>query len=180
MLEKQYIIRGNNYLDTPCVAKVSYGKKYVIAKCKSLPATLKNMEDSLNSYLRGGKNNPNGLYYFLNEYVKKHPGEEFKVEILAKDDHPYKLLIREQMELEAGKTALLNNQKEVYIPATLHDNGMYAGWIRPIDVTNFNTWLKKHKAELAKKKRQKTKRKNRTTLLSAAKNAVPANPVVVI
>ena len=153
MLAKQYIIRGNNYLDTPCVAKISYGKKYVIAKCKSLPATLKNIEDSLNSFLRGGKNNPNGLYYFLNEYVKKHPGEEFKVEILEKGDSPYKMLIREHLELEAGKTALLNNQKDVYIPATLHDNGLYAGWIRPIDVTNFKAWLKKHR--LARKKTKK-------------------------
>lgn len=159
MLEKQYIIRGNNYLDTPCVAKISYGKKYVIAKCKSLPATLKNIEDSLNSYLRGGKNNPTGLYFFLNEYVKKHPGEEFVVEILEKGNQPYKMLIREQLELEAGKTALLNNQKEVYIPATLHDNGMYAGWIRTIDVTNFRTWLKKHKKELTAKRKKTIKRK---------------------
>lgn len=159
MLAKQYIIRGNNYLDTPCVAKISYGKKYVIAKCKSLPATLKNIEDSLNTYLRGGKNNPNGLYYFLNEYVKKHPGEEFKVEILEKGDSPYKMLIREQLELEAGKTALLNNQKEVYIPATLADNGMYAGWIRPIDVTNFKAWLKKHR-QLVRKKTKKRCQQN--------------------
>jgi len=160
MLPKQYIIRGNNYIDTPCIAKITYGKKYVIAKCKNLPATLKNMEDSLNSFMRGGKNNPNGLYYFLNEYVMKHPGLEFKVEILEKGDHPYKLLIREQLELEAGKKDLLNNQKEVYIPTTLADNGMYAGWIRPIDVTNFRTWLKKHKKELSAAKRKKTKKKS--------------------
>lgn len=160
MLPKQYIIRGDNYLDTPCIAKIIYGKKYVIAKCKSLPATLKNMEDSLNSFLRGGKNNSNGLYYFLNEYVAKHPGDIFKVEILEKSDHPYKLLIREQLELEAGRTALLNNQKEVYIPVTLHDNGKYGGWILPIDVTNFHTWLKKHKKELAAAKRKKMKKKS--------------------
>jgi hypothetical protein len=171
MLEKLYIIRGNNYLDTPCIAKISYGKKYVIAKCKSLPATLKNIEDSLNTYLRGGKINPNGLYYFLNLYVEKHPDEEFKVEILEASDSPYKMLIREHLELEAGKTALLNNQKEVYIPG-MHDNGMYAGWIRPIDVTNFKAWLLKHKKERANEKRRKTarkKRRSRQTILDRKK-----------
>lgn len=165
MLEKLYIIRGNNYLDTPCLVKVSYRNKYVIAKCKSLPATLKNMEDSLNSYLRGGKNNPDGLYYYLNEYVKKYPGDTFKVEMLLASDSPYQLLMREQLELEVGGRNLLNNQKQVYIPATMHDNGMYAGWIRPIDVTNFRTWLKKHKAELAATKRKTKKKKNERSKL---------------
>ncbi len=70
--------------------------------------------------------------------------------ILASDS-PYQLMIHEQMELEAGGRKLLNNQEEVYIPETVHDNGMYAGWIRPIDVTNFRAWLKKHKKKSTKK-----------------------------
>lgn len=170
MLEKQYIIRGNLKLYEPCLIKISYHKKYVIAKCKLQSATIKNIEDSLNSYLRGGKNNPEGLYYFLNEYVKKNPGYEFKVETLLINEAPYKLLVREQLELEAGKTALLNNQKEVYIPATLHDNGMYAGWIRPIDVTNFRTWLKKHKKELASAKRKAVCKKAKKYSAKPVKN----------
>ena len=158
MLPKQYIIRGDNYLDTPCLVKISYGPKYVIAKCKSQPATLRNIENSLNSFLRGGKNNETGLYYFLNEYVKKHPGLVFKVETILVSESAYQLLIREQLELEAGKKLLLNNQVEAYVPSTLHDNGRYGGWILPIDVTNFRTWLKKHKKELAAAKRKKVKK----------------------
>lgn len=160
MKEKPYIIRGDNYLDTPCIVKINYGKKYVIVKCLSQPGALKNIEDSLNAYFRGGKNNETGLYYFLFEYVKKHPEETFTVETLLKSDSPYELLKREQEELDAGrfKMALLNNQLTAYIPAYNEDKRMY-GWIPPAAVLNFNNWLKKTKKDRGRKPKIKKSKK---------------------
>jgi hypothetical protein len=167
MKEKPYIIRGNWNLDTPCIVKISYGSKYVIAKFMRQSSGLKNIEDALNAYIRGGKNNPNGLYFFLYEYVKKNPGLDFKVETILTGVSPYELLKREQLELEAGRKdkSLLNNQVDVYLP----DNST---WIRPIDIVNFNNWFKKHRKDLAQVKRSATIKKKKSAAKKAAKAQV--------
>lgn len=154
MLTKPYVIRGSWNIQEPCIVKISYGPKYVIAKCMLQSATLKRIEDALNSYIRGGKNNETGLYYFLNNYVKKHPDLDFKVENLLISENPYELLKMEQLELEAGakSKAILNNQATAYIPNYNEEKRMYGGWIRPVDVMNFNNWMKKHKKELSAQK----------------------------
>lgn len=167
MKEKPYIIRGDNFEELPCVIKVSYGNKYVIAKCLRQSGTVKNIEDTLNAYLRGGNNNPNGLWYFLLRYVEKNPGETFKVETLLASESAYELLKLEHLELEKGRKnkAMLNNQTEVYIPAYNEEKRAY-GWIPPISVLNFNNWLKKHKKQVAAKKRSKTIKAKRKSKLS--------------
>lgn len=152
MKEKPYILRGDNYLETPCIVKITYGLKYIIVKCMSQPASLKTIENALNAYIRGGKNNPNGMYYFLYEYVKKHPGLDFHVETIFASTSGYQLLCREQEELDKGRSGkkMLNNQLEAYIPAYNQEKKMY-GWIPPVDVMNFRNWRKKHKAPRAKR-----------------------------
>lgn len=147
MKQKPYVIASGHDKHGSCVVKITYDdKKYVIVKCKQAYDALKRIENGLNAFIRGGTNNPNGLYFHLYNYVKKHPHKEFKIQILLESDNAYKLLKLEQTELDAGKTnkAFLNNQTEAYIPAYNEDNRAY-GWIPPHAVLNFNNWLKKRK-----------------------------------
>lgn len=147
MLTKPYIIRGNNWAGSS-VVKIIYGKKYVIAKCKTQPGSLKTIENDLNAFIRGGKINPNGLYYHLFMYVKAHPGNEFKVETLLENESGYLLLKMEQEQLEACRndSAFLNNQINAHIPIFNEDTGMY-GWITVNNVLNFNKWLKSRRTK---------------------------------
>ena len=103
MLDKPYIIRGNNHSEESCVIKISYGKKYVIAKCKTQARYLKTMENDLNAFIRGGKNSPAGTYFHLYNYVKAHPGGIFKVECLLESSNGYLLLRKEQEETGYGQ-----------------------------------------------------------------------------
>ncbi len=145
MLTKPYIIRGDNWCESS-VIKIKYGNKYVIAKCKSQPATLKTIENGLNAFIRGGKNNPAGIYFHLFNYVNEHPGNKFKVEPLLESDNGYLLLKREQQELDAGKTNpnFLNNQLEALIPAYNDETDSF-GWLSKNNVLNFKKWLKQRK-----------------------------------
>lgn len=145
--EKPYVIRGNQKLQTPCIVKITYGNRYVIAKCKLQSAGLKRIEDNVNSFIRGGKNNPDGLYYFFLNYIKRQPGHKFKVQTLLASENAYELLKREQEELEKGfqSKKIMNNQAQAYIPNYNEEKEMYGGWIPQIAVLNFNNWLKKRK-----------------------------------
>lgn len=143
MLIKPYIIRGKLKILDHTIVKVSYGKKYVIAKCKTQATYLKTMQNDLNAYLRGGKNNPDGTYFHLYNYVKAHPGGSFVVESLLITDNGYELLKKEQQELDLGRNSpnFMNNQVNAHIPEYDPELGSY-GWISVNSVRNFQKWLK--------------------------------------
>lgn len=145
MLEKPYTICGNNWMGS-CVVKIKYGNKYVIAKCKSQPATLRNIENGLNAFIRGGKNNPAGIYFHLYNYVKEHPDNKFKVETLLDSENGYLLLKKEQQELNKGRINpnFLNNQTEAIVPTFNPDTDTF-GWLKKNEVLNFKKWQKKQK-----------------------------------
>ena|SRR5882762_3214956 len=147
MLEKPYRIVGSTKYDA-CVVKLKYGDKYVIIKCKDSFKTLKSVENGLNGFLRGGKNNPAGFHFYLYNYIKENPGSKLKVEYLSPEryEDPYKLLVMEQQHLDAGLNDpnMLNNQREAHIPPYNNDTGLY-GWITAGAVLNFRNWLKRHK-----------------------------------
>lgn len=152
MKEKPYIIRGNTWCEGS-VVKISYGKVYVIAKCKSQPDALKRIENGLNAFIRGGKNNPAGIYYHLYNYVKDHPNNKFKVETLLESDSAYELLKKEHLELDKGKnnSCFLNNQTQPLIPEYNDETDMF-GWIKKNEVLNYGRWLKSYlKAKRIKK-----------------------------
>jgi hypothetical protein len=146
MKPKPYIIRGNNHSEESGIIKISYGKKYVIAKCKTQARYLKTMENDLNAFIRGGKNSETGTYHFLYNYVKAHPGQPFIVETLLETNSGYELLKREQQELDAGRNNphFLNNQVAALIPQYDEATGMY-GWISVNAVRNFQRWLKNYR-----------------------------------
>lgn len=150
MLAKPYIIRGNNYAES-CVVKVKYGNKYIIVKCKSLPQGMKNLENAVNAFIRGGANNPAGMYYHLINYVKTHPGNTFKVEMILESDNAYYLLKKEQEELDLGRgnENFLNNQLQAYIPAYDEEKQAY-GWIPKSSVLHFRKYIK-HRQKARKK-----------------------------
>ena len=172
MLAKPYIIRGNNYADS-CIVKVSYGmydnkaqraepKPFVIVKCKRQSGALKNIEDSLNAFIRGGKNNPGGLYFHLFNHVKNNPDQTFVVETILESDNGYQLLKTEQMLLDecATNPLCLNNQLEAYIPAYDEDNECY-GWLTRQNVMLFHKYMK---ARSKKAKVVKAAKKSAATL----------------
>lgn len=147
MKTKPYIIRGP-YSVGSCVVKVTYdGKKYVIVKCMNAYQGLKRIEDGLNAFIRGGVNNPTGLYFHLFTYVKKHPHKKFDIEVLLESNSAYLLLKKEQEELDLGLTskACLNNQTAAYLPAYNDEKKMYGGWIPPHAVLNYNNWMERRK-----------------------------------
>lgn len=143
---KSYRIIGDLQSDKPSLVKVNYGKVYVIVKCKRQSSSLKSIENSLNAFIRGGVNNPEGLYYHLYSHVKMYPGNDFKVTCILETDNVYALLKAEQEELEKGKLNInfLNNQTEAYIPEYDFDEKSF-GWISQNYVLNFRKWQKKRK-----------------------------------
>jgi hypothetical protein len=147
MLEKPYRIVGSTKHEA-CVVKLKYEDKYVIIKCKNSFTTLKAVENGLNSFLRGGKNNPAGFHFHLYNHIKEHPGGKIKVEYLSPEawNDPYKLLVIEQQRLDDGRNDpnMLNNQRDAYIPPYDEATGLY-GWISPGAVLNFRNWLKRRK-----------------------------------
>lgn len=147
MKQRPYTIASGRMIVGSCVLKITYdGKKYVIAKCKAGYDGLKRIENGLNAFIRGGTNNPEGIYFHLYNYVKKHPNKNFHVEVLLESDSAYQLLVREQQELYIGMNdrSFLNNQTKAYIPA-YNDVNMAYGWIPGHAYMNFQNWLKKNK-----------------------------------
>lgn len=146
--EKPYKIIGDLWSETPSIVKVAYGNKYVIVKCKKQSSSLKSIENSLNAFIRGGVNNPEGLYYHLYNYVKEHPGNKFKVTCILETDNVYHLLKEEQDQLDNNKKNknFLNNQVDAYIPEYDFDEKSF-GWIGQNYVLNFNKWLKSRKSK---------------------------------
>lgn len=126
-----------------CVTKVKFGNAYVIVKCKQHYDAMKRIQDALHAFLRGGQNNPTGLYYHLFEYVKKHPDNKFQVSVLKESESTYELLKLEQELLDAGRgdKNCLNNATQAYIPQYNDETKLY-GWIPPHAVLNFRNWLK--------------------------------------
>lgn len=146
MKQKPYVIASGAMQAGQCVLKITYdGKKYIIAKGKEGYGTLKRIENSLNAFIRGGNNDPSGVYFHFFNYIKKNPHKNFVVEVLLESDSAYELLKREQTELDSGKNdrRFMNNQVNAYVPEWKDDTKMYGNWIPPHAVMNFRNWLKK-------------------------------------
>lgn len=130
------------------VAKIQYGDKYVIVKCKNSIKTLKSIENGLNAFLRGGKNNPEGFHFHFYNYIKAHPGGKIRVDYLSKinENDAYTLLVLEQEALDAGQgdPRMLNNQTMAHIPPYDEATCLY-GWIPPAAVLNYQNWVKRRK-----------------------------------
>lgn len=152
MKEKPFRIVGSvNYEN--CVVKLAYKGKYVIVLCKDSMQGLKTIENGLLSFLRGGKNNPDGFYCHFFDYIKANPGGEIRAHYLSEPkDSPYTLLVTAQQALSAGLSDpnMLNNQREVYIGPYDEAMGLY-GWLPAAAVLNFRNWQKRQKKAARRK-----------------------------
>lgn len=142
------------YYSTPCVFKLTLGKRFYIGKCKSLPQFMEGIATVIERSLRTGVNDQAGWYYHLIAYIKKNRVMRGRVERLHDEmkDATWELLKMEQEQLDKNKnnTNCLNNNFDVYIPK----------WIEPAQVELFKKWQhdtnkansNKHRASNARKK----------------------------
>jgi hypothetical protein len=154
MKPKPYKINGN-WDAEESVVKINYGRAYVIAKFKKQIQGLQTLENTIAAFIRGNEPNQSSIYYHLLMYVKRNPGNTFKVEpimenIPARGDREavvhtaYELLTAEQTALDMAKkdSHCLNNNTRAYIPMYNEESGMY-GWISKADALNFKKWYQK-------------------------------------
>lgn len=146
-----------------CVFRLWYGDKYVIVKGKSLSMAVLMIQRGLAYFFYGGGSTGKGtragvkgagykegdgkgsFYFQFNSFVKANPGLKWRIEVLIISDNGYKLLKREQQELEAAidDKGCLSSNVEAYIPKFRKETNLYGGWIKPTHVLNFKKYLKK-------------------------------------
>jgi hypothetical protein len=127
------------------VYKLSFAKKFIIVKGKTLYGSLSIIADTFDYFTRHKDKYKNHLYVNLYNHYIRHRHMRFTVRILAKKDAKtshFDLLKREQMELDKNKNndACLNNTKNAYIPIYNDHNGNF-GWLEGKDVFKFMEWL---------------------------------------
>jgi hypothetical protein len=125
-----------------CVYKLFWGEVYVIVKAKTFIRSKTIIESSLERFLE--KNKRDLMYHRFFSYIKDHPHMNFRVKILLKSDNPYRLLIKEQEELDKCHSDLncFNNSFVAYVPKGIQ--GKRKAWINRGHYLNFMIWRKKH------------------------------------
>jgi hypothetical protein len=124
-----------------CVFKLYWSKFYIVIKVKTFLRQRTIIQESLDRFLRKGT--PDHHYTSFFEYIKDHPGENFRVEVLFESENPYMLLKHEQIWLDKSKNDIycLNTIFEAYIPKGIQ--GSRRSWINRGHYLNFRMWLKR-------------------------------------
>lgn len=124
----------HEYYATPCIAKVWFGRKHYIIKCKSLLPSMENMAELIERTLRTGKYDESHLFYHVITYIKKARIIQGKVEMIENDfeKREWEMLKTEQLLLDKHKNdeTCLNNNFDAYIPK----------WIPADQIERFNKW----------------------------------------
>lgn len=125
--------------------KLYYGNKYIIHKGKTLAGSLFLIQKGYAyffGYNHQTKDNRNHYYFKFYNYIRKHPGLEYRVELLLQTEDALEILKSEQLEL--WKTfkdkKCLNNNITSYIPVYREKTDSY-GWISKEQVELFNLWV---------------------------------------
>lgn len=128
-----------------CVYKLSFNDKYVIVKAKDHVASVSTIQRSYNQFMRHSEfqRKPENIYFHFFSYVEKQKDGTFRSDILLEDENPYKLLVREQQEIDKAMKDknCLNALADAYIPEFNEITQSY-GWIPKQSVMNFRKWLK--------------------------------------
>jgi hypothetical protein len=116
-----------------CVYKLFYGKKFIIHKGKTLSGSLFILEKNYKyfvAYNHQSNDKDVDYYYKFYDYIRKHEGLEFKIEVLGSDLTASDSLTLEHRELELNFTNkhLMNNNTKPYIPKYKEATDSY-GWI---------------------------------------------------
>jgi len=136
---------------TPVVAKLIFGRKYIIIKCRKISETLK----SVRRYYGGLIWDDNHLYDFI-LHCRESRAKELTVEIICESEKGYDILMAEHNALmdakgynpdkkkfykkDADKNCL-NMNKEIYINKYNPKTGKN-GWIEKHEVLNFHRYKK--------------------------------------
>lgn len=139
-----------------CVYKLYYGDRYVIVKGKTLSGSVYLIERGYAAMLtagggtgwgRGGQGQKewdgvNTYYFKFYSFIQKHPGLQFKIELLLESTNHYDLLKTEQLALNESikDSKCLNSNLTSYIPIYRKKTRMY-GWINKGSVLAFKKFL---------------------------------------
>jgi hypothetical protein len=130
-----------------CVFKLFWGDAYIIAKCHYFDWYKNTIEQALYSHFK--KNKPDLLYNRFFGFIRTHPFYTFRVKILFQSESPYRLLCREQEELEKAQADAncFNTSFEAYVPKGIQ--GKRKSWISRGTYLNFMMWKKRRRAKTA-------------------------------
>lgn len=136
-LADKYYGRSHHY-----VFRLSYGEKCLIVKGKTLSGALFLIKKGFEIYTPD-RARKDMLYWKFFNHVLKTPGKRFRVRILMATHNPYRLLKREQNELDKAvyDKSILNSNKKAYIPQYRKKLQAF-GWIDRAYVLNFWKYLK--------------------------------------
>ena len=116
------------------VYRVWFGKKYYFVwKGKSLHKSAQQLAESIERYLRMGKDEPSDQLYHVCAHIKRSKVQRAHVEVLATDFiregttagiDVYKVLKMEQALIKEadGDTYCLNNNEQAYIPKWMEND----------------------------------------------------------
>lgn len=130
----------------PTVFKLFYDKKYIIHKGKTLAGSLFILQRNYGyfyAYQHDKESKYEKEYYHaFYEYIKKHPGKDFKIEIVFESPDAYDILVAEQKAINENikDKKCLNANISGYIPLLNTKTGMH-GWISPEQVERFYAYL---------------------------------------
>jgi len=116
-----------SYYGAPSVYKVWFGKSYFIWKGKSLKQSAEQLSESIERYLRLGKDDPDSVLYVLGAFIRKTRCLRGKIEMVDSDMRKegssvaidiYRMLRLEQDLLNEAmeNKKCLNYNQQAYIP----------------------------------------------------------------
>ena len=123
-------------------AKLTIGRKYYIAKSKSLIWLQMHLNDVLKSYNMNGVAD---MYLPIVKHVHETGYYEIKVDIICQDENPYNVIKAEFLALQehVGDKLCLNKSAEPYTPKFNQKTQMF-GWLTVNQFLNFKKLVKAH------------------------------------
>ena len=121
-------------------AKLTIGRKYYIARTKSLVWLQQHLNDVLKSYNMNGVTD---MYLPIVQHVHNTGFYEIQVDIICQDENPYKVIKAEYLALKehVGQSLCLNKKAEPYTPKFNKKTGMF-GWLTVNQYLNFKKLIK--------------------------------------
>jgi hypothetical protein len=123
-------------------AKLTIGRKYYIARTKSLIWLQSHLNDVLKSYNMNGVAD---MYLPIVKHVHETGYYEIKVDIICQDENPYNVIKAEFLALKGhvGNKLCLNKNEEPYTPKFNSKTNMF-GWLTVNQFLNFKKLVKAH------------------------------------
>jgi len=124
--------------------KIFVGRKYYIAKTKSIQWTLQNLNKILKAYNSNGTDGKD-LYFPLVKHIHNTGYYDVQIEFICQSENPYEVIKAEFLALQehVGKSLCLNKNKEPYTPKYNPDTHMQ-GWLTVNQYLNYKKLVKNY------------------------------------